>query len=59
MTQEVSDICDDSLPNGNNSVIIDNRTKVLLYALRRALLLMVAAIEVFLDIPRSKPPTHR
>jgi len=30
-----------------------------LYALREALLIMVAAIEVFLNIPRSKPPTHR
>lgn len=47
------------LPGGNNDVIIDSKVKVLLYALREALLLMVAAIEVFLSLPRTKPPTHR
>ena len=58
MIDEVTDIVTEPLPTGNDYVIIDGRTKVLMYALRRALLLMVAAIEVFLDIPRTKPPTH-
>ena len=56
---EVSDIVTESLPTGNNDVIIDNRAKVLLYALREALLLMVTAVEIYLNIPRTKPPTHR
>jgi hypothetical protein len=57
--EEVTDIVTEQLPDGNNHVIIDNRVKVLMYALRQALLLMVVAIEIFLDIPRTKPPTHR
>lgn len=55
MTQEVSDIA----PNNSGNGIIDQRLRVLLYALREALLLMVAAIEIYLCIPRTKPPTHR
>ena len=57
--EEVTDIVTEQLPDGNNHVIIDSRMRVLLYALREALLIMVAAIEVFLGIPRTKPPTHR
>jgi hypothetical protein len=57
--EEVTDIVTEPLPDGNNHVIIDSRMRVLLYALREALLIMVAAIETFLNIPRSKPPTHR
>jgi hypothetical protein len=53
---EVSDI---SLSENSDNVIIDSKMKVLLYALREALLIMVAAIEVFLGLPRTKPPTHR
>jgi len=59
MMEEVTDIVTEPLQDGNNHVIIDSRMRVLLYALREALLIMVAAIEVFLNIPRSKPPTHR
>jgi len=59
MNDEVTDIITETLPSGNNNVIIDNRVRVLMYALREALLLMVAAIETFLNIPRTKPPTHR
>jgi len=56
---EAPDVVTEPLPAGNNDVIIDGRMKALLYALREALLIMVAAIEVFLGIPRTKPPTHR
>jgi len=55
---EVTDIAEPTTEEANGS-IIDNRLKVFLYALREALLLMVAAVEIYLGIPRTKPPTHR
>lgn len=58
MIDEVSDYTD-QLSSGNNSVIIDTKQRVLMFALREALLLMVRAIEVYLGLPRTKPPTHR
>lgn len=53
------EVTDYTLPSGNNDVIIDNKARALLIALREALLLMLAAVEIYLNIPRTKPPTHR
>lgn len=57
MNDEVSDY--NPLPTGNDDVIIDNRVRALLIALRQALLLMLTAVEIYLNLPRTKPPTHR
>lgn len=57
MNDEVSDY--NPLPTGNDDVIIDSRVRALLIALREALLLMLTAVEIYLNIPRTKPPTHR
>ncbi len=47
------------LPGGNNDVIIDSKQKALLLALREALLLMLAAVEIYLNLPKTKLKKER
>ncbi len=40
------------------AVPVDTRTRVLLLAVRQALLIVLGAIETYLDMPRSVQPKH-
>ncbi len=38
---------------------MDNRIKVLLLAIRQAILIALGALEDYLELPRSKAPKHK
>lgn len=47
------------LQNGAENVTVDRRLRVLLYAVRQALIIALGAIEDFLEVERSIVPRHK
>jgi len=49
----------DNTTIGRQSEHAEDRTRVLLLAVRQALIMVLGALETYLDLPRSIEPKHR
>ena len=49
----------DNIVSIDNCAIINNRTRVLLLAMRQALIIALGALEDYLEMERSIVPKHR
>lgn len=57
--QAMTDAMEEMLKCNQADVIIDNRTRVLLFAFRQALLMILGAIEDYMQIERSVVPKRK